>query len=248
MSSARGLLAVAVLSLFGATAGGPCDGDGQEPIVPATIVGTGSAGSICPAFNDRWGRDGSSQDRPQWKRAGNDADKIRWEGGSWLICQASGAAVYSVPSDAALPPHDGWTATGELDCTGSPALDYREGCRADSDPPAAATFVLTQEGMNNLPALFGDAIVRAAIEAANTQLRETVDAAAKDILSKSVPEGWCAGDHLCHVKNNMVEIIMDNINGAIGPHGDEFLGLKTYFPPSVEFEIEPCSDGVVACL
>ena len=111
-----------------------------EHFVPesVTVSGTNAWWIVGKPLNDRWDRDGDSAGRPQWRRKGNHRDKLRWEGGSWRICQQSGAACYTIASNARLPPKHGWQGTGDGGASGTANVNYDlpPGAVVDEGPSA----------------------------------------------------------------------------------------------------------------
>ena len=148
------------------------------------------------------------------------------------------------------------------------------GAEGDDAPASAATFVLTEDGLNSLPHLFADAIISPAVKQANAEMRQELRGKVAELLRSlcikdtsivvctelldsqqggAVDDGTklCAGggSDLCHIPPNIVfDITLTDLHGAMGPSGEDYFGLQSYVPPSVKLSLEPCHKGPLKCL
>ena len=124
----------------------PCSGDET----PSTITVSGTTDGGCrqpyctnPHWADGdWIRDGSSNGRPMWTQFNDGRNKLRWEGGTWLICGGAGCPNDACPksrcfaqtqSSAQLPPKHWGDATLTHTCGQPPQCDLIATLRRAND-------------------------------------------------------------------------------------------------------------------
>lgn len=133
----------------------------DETPLTITISGTTDSGCRQPACSDphwadgEWVRDGSSNGRQMWKQVTDGRNKLRWEGGTWLICGGAGCPNDACPksmcfaqtqSSAQLPPKLWGGAILAYKCGQPPECDYIATLRAANDCLNFNTNNLMKEG------------------------------------------------------------------------------------------------------
>ena len=132
--------------------GDQCDDETASIPLTVTVSGTTDSGCYQPYCdtphwaNGEYIRDGSSNGRPMWTHIDRVTPKLRWEGGTWLICgglgcpndPVTGGCVKSycfaqTQSSAQLPPKLWGGATLTYTCGQPPYCDYIATLRAAND-------------------------------------------------------------------------------------------------------------------
>merc|ERR1719188_2114648 len=91
---------------------------------PKTIVITNASTKHGCWAEDTWKLDGECNGRPQWRRQGNPADYLKWDGSRWTINGMQPLDYFVHDANEKLPPCSGWRATNHA-AGGSPRLQFR---------------------------------------------------------------------------------------------------------------------------